>query len=84
MEGGESLAEMRARFVPFVEGLVAGQGPDDRIALISHGGLYRCVLAEILDGIEPRVARDRGLGYAAYVTVESRPAERLVCIDWPG
>jgi broad specificity phosphatase PhoE len=83
LEGGESLADMRARFAPFVRGLIAGSGRDDCVVLLSHGGLYRCVLPEILVGIDPKVARDRGLGYARYVIADARPDGVLECVDWP-
>jgi len=41
IEQGESLEEIKARFVPFVEGLVKGyQGSEAGIVLVGHGGLY--------------------------------------------
>jgi hypothetical protein len=56
-----------------------------QFAVITAGGRHTSALtAEILAGIEPRIARDRGLGYTAYVIAESRPDGPLVCVDWPG
>ena len=83
MDGGESLADMHARLALFVRDLVAASGRNDCVVLIGHGGLYRCVLPGILVGIDPKVARDRGLGYARYVIADARPDGALECVDWP-
>ncbi len=84
LDGGESLVDLRERFIPFVSHLVATDGERGTAALlVGHGSLYRCVLPEILDGIEPVDARRRYLGHTRFVVAVSRPDGRLTCIDWP-
>ncbi len=84
LEGGESLVDLRRRFIPFVSRLVAADG--DRgttVLLVGHGSLYRCVLPEILDGVDPAEVSRRYLGHTRYVVAESGPDGRLTCLDWP-
>jgi broad specificity phosphatase PhoE len=85
LEGGESLIDLHERFVPFIEGIMAGErDPDTTVLLVGHGSLYRCVLPEILDGIDPVVAGSRHLDHARYIVALSGPDGRLTCLDWPG
>ena len=49
IEGGESFYDVRHRFEPFVEGLVAQYGETQtRVACVSHGGLYWTMLPLVL------------------------------------
>ena len=83
-EGGESLVDLRARFIPFVSRLVAADGDRGTIVLlVGHGSLYRCVLPEILDGIDRAEVRRGYLGHTRYVVAESGPDGHLTCLDWP-
>lgn len=64
--GGESFTEVRARFVPFIEGLVAQHAATDaNIVCVAHGGLYRMMLPLVgPGGAELRSPWD--FDYAAY------------------
>lgn len=64
IEGGESFLEVRARFVPFIEGLVQQYAPTDTgIVCVAHGGLYRMMLPLVLpDGDDPSAGQ--GFDYA--------------------
>lgn len=85
LDGGESLIDLKDRFIPFVTRLAASDpGQDTAVLLIGHGGLFLAVLPEILVGIDPGVARERGLGHGRFIVVEPRPGGRLTCVDWPG
>ncbi len=49
IEGGESLFDLRARFVPFIERLIASHGSTDHnILLITHGSLLYLMLPLML------------------------------------
>lgn len=84
MPGGESLREIHARFIPFIEGLVAEHaGSDRRLLLVAHGGLYLAALPVILGNIDFAFARQRGFPYTGCVTAEARP-DGLYCLSWCG
>ena len=83
-EGGESFEDIRARFVPFIEGLIAAHGGTSaQIGLIAHGGVYRTMLPLVLDNIDFAFIRDRQIPNAAYIEAETE-ADRLVCRSWCG
>lgn len=80
--GGESLNDMRARFVPFVQGLVARhRGTADGLVLIGHGGLYRWMLPEVVCGVDAATFQAHGLGYAGCWVAAPR-ADGLACVAW--
>src|SRR5262249_42192327 len=57
IEGGESFIDMRDRFVPFIEGLVATyRATADKVLLVSHGGLYRAMLPLVLTNVDTAYA----------------------------
>lgn len=78
--GGESFADMRDRFVPFVGRLREGDNSGSQI-LVGHGGLYLCMLPLILSNIS--AAPEGGFPNTAYVLAKSVP-EGLVCLEWCG
>jgi probable phosphoglycerate mutase len=84
IEGGESYLDIQARFVPFVQGLVAEKGQAaESLVLIGHGGTYGCMLKSVL--AIPRLAEMLELPFpnTGYVLAETRP-EGLVCLEWCG
>jgi broad specificity phosphatase PhoE len=91
IEGGESYLDMQARFVPFIEALVAKhQGSLDRyrdtpanVLLIAHGSLYRLMLSLVLSNVELAYSASHPVGYAQLVVAETRP-EGLVALEWCG
>lgn len=84
IEGGDSLLDLKARFVPFVEGLVAAYGGSEaRLVLVGHGGLFRSMLPMVLDNVTLRFAWEGRLPNAGYALAEQRDG-RLTCLTWWG
>jgi broad specificity phosphatase PhoE len=84
MPGGESFLEIRRRFVPFIEGLLAaGKGSQHQYVLVSHGGLYTAMLPVILQNVDFDFAREHGFPYTGCIRAEERDG-RLYCTDWCG
>ena len=83
--GGESYLDIQARFVPFIEGLVAEKGQsDESLVLIGHGGTFACMLKSVL--VIPRLAElpaELPIPNTGYILAETRP-EGLVCLEWCG
>ena len=82
-EGGERFADVRGRFVPFVEGLVARHGTSaEEVVCVAHGGLYWTMLPLVLVDVNAEgIAARGGFGHAAHVVAEARP-EGLVVVAW--
>lgn len=81
MPGGESLLEIRDRFLPFIAGLVQdGQNSDRKILLVGHGGLYTAVLPTILTNVDLALAQ-QGFPYTSCTVAETRPSG-LHCLSW--
>jgi probable phosphoglycerate mutase len=82
--GGESFVEIRERFVPFIEALVAqGRGMDERIALVGHGGLYTAMLPVVLSNVSVEFAFAQPFPHSAYV-LGATDADGLHCVEWCG
>lgn len=84
IEGGESLLDMRDRFLPLVEELVGAEtGATGGHILVGHGGLYRCMLPLVLTNVDHEFAIAHPIAYAGCVVAEER-ASALVCVEWGG
>jgi broad specificity phosphatase PhoE len=84
IEGGESLHDLRARFVPFIDQLVAAHGDTDHhILLITHGSLLYLMLPLVLANIDPVSVREYPMPNTA-VIVAKKQANNLVCLEWCG
>jgi broad specificity phosphatase PhoE len=82
LEGGESFLDIKARFVPFIEQLVAGHGHlPDNLVLVGHGATYRCMLPLLLDDVDFEFAVAHPLSNTGYVIAEEGE-EGLVCVEW--
>lgn len=82
--GGESFNDIRARFEPFIVGLVNRYaGTETNIVCVAHGGVYRLMLPLVLKNITPEWVTQYGFGYTACVVAEWR-AIGLVCTEWEG
>ncbi len=82
VEGGESINDIRARFVLFVKRLRAEYTETGgALLLVGHGGLYRCMLPLVLDGISFEFALEHTVGNADYVLAEPN-GPHLVCRRW--
>ena len=80
--GGESYFDLRARFLPLVEGLVREHANSPaNFVLIGHGGLYYQMLTQVLTNLPPNFSGP--FPNTGYVLAEVRP-EGLVCLEWCG
>lgn len=82
-EGGESLLDVQARFVPFIERMTREHGESDNILLVSHGGTLLGVLPILFTNIDHTFVFAHPPGNTDVVIAEARP-ERLVCLAWCG
>ena len=81
-EGGESLLDIQARFVPFIERIAHEGGEADNILLVSHGGVLLAALPNLLTNIDRTFAYEHiRFRNTDVVVAETRP-EGLVCLTW--
>ncbi len=80
--GGESFAEVRQRFIPFVR-RVTEDGAGRALVLVSHGALYRHLLPQALVNVTPAFAMSQDFPPTGYVLAETTAAG-LVCLAWCG
>jgi broad specificity phosphatase PhoE len=80
IKGGESLEDVRARFIPLIDGL-RSTPPAGPALLLGHGGTFICMLPEVLSNVSVQFACERGLGHTEAVIAEVR-ADRLICLSW--
>ena len=84
IDGGESYIDIRARFLPFIEGLVAELcHTEENILVISHGGLYRLMLPEVLGNLPRAYMNDHALGNAEFITAECIEGQ-LIALEFAG
>jgi broad specificity phosphatase PhoE len=84
IEGGESFLDMQARFVPFVNGLLAADGPPNKnLVLIGHGGLYLSMLPLVLGNVDFDFVARQPFPNTGTVLAETSP-QGLVCREWLG
>jgi len=80
ISGGESFEDVRARFVPFIDALLASP-PAGPVLLLGHGGTFRCMLPLILSNITFEYIVEHHMANADVVVAEQRSNE-LVCVRW--
>ena len=84
IEGGESFLDMQARFVPFIDGLLAADDPPRKVlVLIGHGGLYGSMLPLVLVNVDFEFASHQPFPNTGTVLAETSP-QGLVCSEWCG
>jgi broad specificity phosphatase PhoE len=87
IEGGESYNDLRARFVPFIDRLVAAHsnaahgGTDHNLLLITHGSLLYLMLPLVLTNIDFATVREYPMNNTIVITAEKR-TDGLVCLEW--
>ena len=82
VEDGESFNDLLSRFLPLVNGLLGDPANSSKnFALIGHGGLYFCMLPQVLTNLPPKF--EGTFPNTGYVLAEARP-EGLVCLEWCG
>ena len=83
-EGGESFLDIKARFVPFVEGLVQAHGGlNGDIALVGHGGTFISMLPLVLGNVDHTFALENGMSNTGFVIAETN-SDGLRCMEWCG
>ena len=84
-EGGESFYEVRQRFVPFIDHLIAQYGQSAaHLVCVGHGGLYSMMLPLVLVNLDQaQITRLGGFAYTSCITSELTP-RGLVCTTWNG
>jgi broad specificity phosphatase PhoE len=82
IEGGESLNDIRARFMPFIRGLErAHAGTDANVLCVGHGGTYRSMLPLLLSNVDRRSPLAQHIGYTMPIVAERRGSQ-WVCLQW--
>ena len=84
IEGGESLNQIRERFVPFLEEVVTQhKDAPGGVVLIGHGGLYHSMLPLVLANVDLDTVQRHPMDNADIVVAEPGQ-EGLVCLEWCG
>jgi probable phosphoglycerate mutase len=81
IEEGESFLDMQARFVPFLEEVQTTYPPDANLALVGHGGLYRCMLPLVLANVDFAFAMQNSINYTDAIVAEWREGT-WHCLSW--
>ena len=81
---GESLNDVRARFLPFLDALVGlYRATNATIALVAHGSLLGNLLPDVCANVPADAAQRYGMPNAEPIVVEVRP-RGLLCVEWAG
>jgi broad specificity phosphatase PhoE len=84
IEGGESFYDVRDRFVPFIEDLVAQCGDTDaNLLCVAHGGVLWMMLPLVLKNVDNDLMSKHGFGHTTCIISELRP-DGLRCVEWDG
>lgn len=83
IDGGESFLDIRRRFEPFIQDLLATYPQDASLVLIGHGGLYISMLPLVLVNVRFEDAIQWPFPNTGAVLAENCP-QGLVCLDWCG
>jgi broad specificity phosphatase PhoE len=84
IEGGESFYDVRDRFVPFIEELVAEYNATDaNLLCLAHGGVLWMMLPLVLTNVDNDLMSKHGFGHTSCLVSELRPSG-LYGIEWNG
>ncbi len=84
IEGGESLCDVRDRFVPFIEHLVTHYGGmDANLLCVAHGGVLWMMLPLVLSNVDNALMEKHGFPNTTCIVSELGP-DGLRCIEWDG
>ena len=82
--GGESFADLKNRFVPFVKDLIAKYADrDSDVVLISHGSMLHQMLPVVLTNIDRPFTTQHPLGNCVCVYARL-DGDQLICERWNG
>lgn len=83
-EGGESLLDMRDRFVPLLDSLCRKYGQEaGDLVLVGHSAIYACMLPLVLDNVDHAFAWSHPLKKTGWV-VAGWSTPSLHCLEWDG
>ena len=79
---GESCNDIKARFMPMIDGLEAKyRNTEANVLLISHGGTLRAMLPLLVSNLDNAAVLHRPFTYATPIVVEPLDGE-WVCLRW--
>ncbi|HEY9853485.1 MAG TPA: histidine phosphatase family protein [Leptolyngbyaceae cyanobacterium] len=79
---GESFQDLLDRFVPFLAELTVNFGDrKEGILLVGHGGLYRCVLPDLLSNISYEFSEQHPIDNVSFILAEYQNGQ-LFCRQW--
>ena len=80
--GGESLNDMRRRFLPFVKRATENCGNDPGIlVMVTHGGILTAMLPFVFENLNFDFVRARPIEHLSIVKGELKQG-RLVCVEY--
>ena len=82
--GGESGADVIARYVPAVREIVAALDEDGTAVIVSHGAASRLVLAGLCPEVSPLYALEHHLENTEVVEVQITESGGFRCVSWAG
>lgn len=84
IQGGESYSDVRARFIPFVEQVVAShRNGSGTVIFVSHGSVLINMLSHLLTNVDADFAHGHPMLNCAYVTTVATDMG-LKCLEWCG
>lgn len=83
IEQGESFLDIRSRFVPWIEQLIATHPNTQSLILVGHGGTFLCMLPLILTNLNIAFALEYPFPNTGYVLAETTQ-QGLICLEWCG
>ncbi len=82
--GGESLADMRRRFPPFVKKTIENRGDKSGILLmITHGGILSAMLPFVFENLDFHFVQARSIEHLSIIKGKLTHG-RLTCVDFSG
>jgi broad specificity phosphatase PhoE len=82
--GGESLRDMKDRFVPFVTCTMENHiGEAGIVLMITHGGILTATLPFIFENLDVSFVQARSIGYLGIIKGELT-GRRLICVEYNG
>jgi len=82
LPGGESAAQAQARFLSLVRS-VGSSGGTETYLFISHGGVLRLGLPDLLPDLPAEKFASQFLEYAEYALLEVKEG-KFTCVEWRG
>jgi 2,3-bisphosphoglycerate-dependent phosphoglycerate mutase len=84
-EGGETLDDVRARFLPFWQRLVEthGEESDSRVVVVTHGGIIMFIVPTLCDELTAAQAMQNPIGNTGILKAVLK-GETLHCLEYQG